>query len=179
MAGWISQRRAFEHFSDHVCMTDHKTIPIELRAAALALVPMVFAAAGAWIDERTHLGFSNWRSACRAAGLSPQSLIAFTFDLLPAALIGALLGMMALQFSAAVFWFRAGGARMTLAAHAGCLLGMTAGLLLCSALPSLSLMWLAEMATTVAASALLCHWPARRACAASVRLPTSAPSSAY
>ncbi len=179
MAAWISRRRAFEYFSDHVCMTNRKTIPIECRAAALALVPMAFAAAGAWIDERTHLGFSNWRSACRAAGLSPQSLIAFTFDLLPAALIGALLGMMALQFSAAVFWFRAGGARMTLAAHAGCLLGMAAGLLLCSALPSLSLMWLAELSISAAVAALLCRLPLRRACAASVRLPTSVSSSAY
>jgi hypothetical protein len=159
-------------------MTNRKIFPIEFRAAALALVPMAFAAAGAWIDERTHLGFSNWRSACRAAGLSPQSLIAFTFELLPAALIGALLGMMALQFSAALFWFRAGGARMTLAAHGGCLLGMTAGLLLCSALP-LSQMWLAEITITVVAATLLCQWPARRACGASVRLPTSTPSSAY
>src|SRR5688572_12952036 len=108
-----------------------KTLPLELRAAALALLPMAFAAAGAWIDERTHLGFSNWRSACRASGLRVESLVAFTLDLLPTALIGALFGSVVLHVITAAMWFRAGGARMTLAAHGGCLLGMTVGLLLC------------------------------------------------
>jgi prolipoprotein diacylglyceryltransferase len=156
-----------------------KTLPLELRAAALALLPMAFAAAGAWIDERTHLGFSNWRSACRASGLRVESLVAFTLDLLPTALIGALFGSVVLHVITAALWFRAGGARMTLAAHGGCLLGMTAGLMLCAVLPSLSLMGLAELSITVVAAALLCRWPARNACAASVRVRTWAHSSPY
>jgi hypothetical protein len=44
------------------------------------------------IDERTHLGFTNWRSACRASGLSIESLTFFTFELLPTAVVGALVG---------------------------------------------------------------------------------------
>ena len=151
----------------------------EVRAAALAMMPMAFAAVGAWLDERTHLGFTNWRSACRAAGFRLESLLVFTVDLLPAALIGALLGGVLLHFSAAVVWFQPGGARITLAAHAACLLGMTSALLLCSVLPSLTLMLLAEVAVTCIAAALLCRWRARPACAASARLPAWVSSNAY
>lgn len=150
------------------------------RAAALALVPMAFAAAGAWVDERSHLGFSSWRSACRAAGFRLESLVVFTLDLLPGALIGGLLGFLLLQFLVALLWFRDGGARMTLAAHGGCLVGMASGLLLCSVIPSLSLMGLTDLSVTAVTAALLCHWPKRRGrIAASVSPLTSAPSNAY
>jgi hypothetical protein len=152
---------------------------LEWRAAALALLPMGFAAAGAWVDERTHLGFTTWRSACRAAGFSLHSLIVFTFDLLPVALSGALLGSIVLQFLVAALWFRPGGARMTLAAHSGCMVGMAAGLLLCPVLPSLSVAGLAETAVTVTVAAWLCRWPARRRGPASVGLLTRAHSNAY
>ena len=33
---------------------------------ALALVPMLLALLGVVIDERSHLGYSTWLSACRA-----------------------------------------------------------------------------------------------------------------
>ena len=67
--------------------------PRHFRAVALALLPMAFAVPGAWIDEQHHLGFSTWRSACRSAGVTLESLVIFTLDLLPAALIGMVLGM--------------------------------------------------------------------------------------
>ena len=40
----------------------------------------------ALFDERRNLGFSNWRSACRAAGLTFTSIAVFTFELLPCAM---------------------------------------------------------------------------------------------
>jgi len=96
---------------------------------------MGFAVVGACIDERSHQGFSAWRSACRAAGIGLESMLIFTIDLLFAASIGLFLGAMAMQFIAALVWHRPGGARTALAAHAGCALGMIAGLALCALLP--------------------------------------------
>jgi hypothetical protein len=153
--------------------------PVAQRAAALAVMPMAFIVVGAWIDERSHLGFTTWRSACRSTGLTLHSLVSFTFDLLPTALVGALLGVMALQFSAAVLWFRVDGPRVTLAAHGGCMLGMVAGLILCLLAPSPLLMLAAELSVAAGAAALFSHWPAKRAAGASVSLPTGRPSNAY
>ena len=69
------------------------------RGGCSALLPMTLALAGACIDERAHLGFSNWRSACRAAGLPLSSLLSFTLELLPTAVLGALVGGIAVQIS--------------------------------------------------------------------------------
>jgi hypothetical protein len=155
-----------------------RNVPLSLRAAALALVPMTCAIAGAWIDERTHLGYSIWRSACRSAGLSVESLISFTFDLLPAALIGALSGALLLQFVAAVTWRRV-GARVALASHAGCAAGMAAGSLLCVVLPSIPLMLATELLVTMAVAAIACNRQGGGECTASVVLPTLRPPHAY
>ena len=129
----------------------------ELRAAAFALLPMAFAAVGAWVDQRSHQGFSAWRSACRAAGIRLESMLVFTIDLLPAASIGLFIGAMTLQFIAAVVWHRPGGARTALAAHAGCALGMLAGLALCALLPSLPLMFGAEVLVAAGSAMILCR----------------------
>jgi hypothetical protein len=102
----------------------------------LALLPMLGAVLGAWLDERHHAGFSQWRSACRAAGLSLNSLAAFTWQLLPGALAGALVGGLALQMLAITWRGDRLSARAGLAAHLGCTLAMPLGILLCAlALP--------------------------------------------
>jgi hypothetical protein len=150
------------------------------RTVVLALLPMAFGALGAWLDERSHLGFSSWRSACRAGGFTLESLVIFTLDLLPTALIGMVLGAVAMQFASAALWFRDGGPRMALAAHAGCAAGMAAGILICTQFTSVPLMLATELAATAAMALLLCAPSARKArCAASVGLPTSRPTSAY
>lgn len=151
-----------------------------VRVVLLALLPMLFGAAGAWLDERSHLGFSNWRSACRAGGFTLESLVIFTLDLLPTALIGMVLGAVAMQFASAAWWFRDGGPRAALAAHGGCALGMAAGLVLCTQFSSVPLMLATELTVTVAVAALLCVPAARKPrCATSVALPTPRATSAY
>jgi hypothetical protein len=112
----------------------------------LAWLPMGLATLGAWLDERRALGFTIWRGACRASGISLASIATFTLELLPTAVIGALLGgvlVLALGQRA--------GARDALAAHAGCVLAMPAGLLLCaSAWP-----WPLTLAAEAALAALV------------------------
>ena len=54
----------------------------------LAWLPMGLGAFGAWLDEQRSLGFTIWRSVCRASGVSPSSIATFTLELLPTAIIG-------------------------------------------------------------------------------------------
>lgn len=114
----------------------------------LAWLPMACAALGACLDERRAMGFTIWRGACRAAGLSLHSVATFTLELLPAGVIGALLGGL---FVLAVGVSRRGTyARGAFAAHAGCIVAMPVGVLLCaSAWP-----WPLTLATEVALTAL-------------------------
>jgi hypothetical protein len=127
----------------------------EWRAAALALVPMALALGGLCLDERAHFGYSNWRSACQAAGFDLAALITFTIDLMPRAALGALLGVMLVQALGAVLWREGGAGRAICAAHAGCVLGMTAMLLLCAWAPSMPLMIAVEVPLAAGAAALL------------------------
>ena len=69
---------------------------------AWSSLPMVLAVTGAWLDEQARLGFSTWQSACRSAGLSPRSVLIFTLELLPTAVIGALLGGLIVQLCGAL-----------------------------------------------------------------------------
>ena len=121
----------------------------------LAWLPMALATLGAWVDERRALGFTIWRDACRVAGISASSIATFTFELLPTAIVGALLG--GLLVLASGWWAHGPRARAALAAHAGCMAAMPVGLLLCaSALP-----WpltLAAEATLAALAAALVWW---------------------
>jgi hypothetical protein len=149
------------------------------QAAMLALVPMALAVAGACVDERTHLGYTLWRAACRASGVTLGSLLVFTVELMPGAVVGALLGGVIVQIAGAVLWLRTSGPRTTLAAHAGCGIGMAGGLLICALLPSLPLMLAAEALLATATTLLLCRWPFGRGARESVKLPTSVSSSAY
>jgi hypothetical protein len=152
-------------------------IPSAMRSSragsALVLLPMALAVLGAAFDERRNLGFSTWRSACRSAGFSIPSLFSFTLELLPSAVMGALLGGAALQIVGIGMRHRKGMAAASLAAHGGCSLGMLAGLPLC-VLP-VPVPWLlgAEILLAALAAGLLHRFLAGRpSCGASGSLRT-------
>jgi len=125
---------------------------METRFLALASLPMMLASFGALLDEHRALGFTIWRSACRASGLSLPSIAAFTLELLPLAVIGALLG--GLIVLAGGFIQGGRNAHGSLAAHVGCAIAMPAGLVLCAA--ALPLPATLVMEVTLAALATLC-----------------------
>jgi hypothetical protein len=110
---------------------------------ALALLPMTAALAGASVDERLRLGVTVWRSACRSSGLAPGSVIAFTLELLPCAVIGALIGGLAV-LAFAVRAASVSSMRRSLAAHLGCAVTMPVGVLLCAIALPLPLMLAAD-----------------------------------
>lgn len=119
----------------------------------LAGLPMVLATVGAWLDERRALGYTIWRSACRAAGISLPSLVNFTLELLPSAVIGALLGGL-LVLTVGLREHRRLG-RGALAAHVGCAVAMPAGLLLCASAWPVPLTLAAELALTALVAAVV------------------------
>jgi hypothetical protein len=122
------------------------------RLAGLAGISPACAVLGGLVDEHTHLGFTNWQSACRASGLSVRSVTYFTFELLPSAVLGALLGGLLVLLLAFVSRHRAQNARRCLAAHAGCALAMPLGLVLCAMALPVPLMLVAEVALAVTAA---------------------------
>ena len=119
------------------------------------MVPMALAIAGAFVDEQLHQGYSTWRSACLAAGVSFASLIVFTVQLIPTAVVGALAGGLAVQALGLWQRRRPGAACESLAAHGGCIAGMAAGLVLCASAVPLPWMLAAEVALTAAGAWLL------------------------
>ena len=94
------------------------------------LTPLV-GALGAVADERLHRGFSIWMSLCRAGRLGPIDALVLQARLMPLALgamlLFALLGTLAVVSQR----MRRDGARVMLAGHAGCLLAVVAGGMLC------------------------------------------------
>jgi hypothetical protein len=129
------------------------------RLAGLAAIAPASAMLGGLIDERHHLGFTNWRSACRATGISLPSLFHFTLELLPNAVIGALSGALLVQVLAFSLRRQPGSADTCLAAHLGCAVAMPIGLLLCALALPLPLMLVAEVALAViAATGILALW---------------------
>jgi hypothetical protein len=136
-------------------------IPRLARLAAFASIVPVFALAGGCIDERRHLGFTTWRSACRASGLSIGPLLDFTLQLLPTAVIGALCGGLLMQLLALRRRHRIHQAREILATHAGCALTMPVGLVLCALAWPLPLMLFADVALAMA-GAWLVLWSLHR-----------------
>lgn len=123
--------------------------------ALLAIVPLMFALLGAWWDEHVHLGFTMWLSACRGAGVRLASVIDFTLQLLPFAVLGALAGGLLLLVVAFAVRHRTGEvAHCILPAHAGCALAMVPGLLLCASGVAWPLALVGELA--LAAAAALC-----------------------
>lgn len=101
-----------------------------LRAVLLAMVPMSLSLAGGAIDESARLGFSSWRAACREAGPTLSSLLTFTVQLLPTAVAGLLAGGLIVLLAGAMRRHPHDRAA-ALAAHGGCIAGMTAGIPLC------------------------------------------------
>jgi hypothetical protein len=117
----------------------------------LACVPMSLALLGGWLDERRALGFTVWRSACRAAGLSPSSIATFTLELIPTAVIGALLGCFIVLLAG--LRRQPASAHGAVAAHAGCVVAMPVGLILCASALPWPLTLLAEGALAALAAA--------------------------
>jgi hypothetical protein len=135
-------------------------MPIESRRSraalpVLAALPMLGAAFGAWLDERRAVGFSTWRSACRAAGLDFASLVDFTWQLLPLTLAGLAFGGAAVLAIAIARRHELHDARTCLAAHAGCALTLPLALLICASTLPWGWMLLADLAITTAAAWLL------------------------
>lgn len=125
------------------------------RLAGLAAISPASAVIGGLIDERVHLGFTNWRSACRSSGISFTSLFNFTLELLPTAVIGALLGGLLVQLLAFAMRHHPRRAESCLVAHLGCAIAMPLGLLLCALALPVPLMLIAEIALAAAAASLL------------------------
>jgi hypothetical protein len=121
-------------------------MPAALRG--MAVLPMLFAVFGGLIDERARLGFSQWRSACRASGLTLASILRFTLELLPTAVLGALLGGVVV-LGAGILLRHRGCAAGALRAHAACAIGMAVGLLLCVLPLPVPLLLAAELALTL------------------------------
>jgi hypothetical protein len=122
-------------------------------AALFAALPMLGATIGATFDERRQLGFTVWRSACRTAGLQLSTLVEFTLQLLPMAVIGLLLGGLAVLAAGALFRGRFTPA--SLAAHAGCAVTLPAALILCAFLPPVLMLAADAVLATLAAVIML------------------------
>lgn len=88
-------------------------------------------ALGAVADERLHRGFSAWLTLCHQGRLGPLQAVMLQAELMPFAL-GAML-LFALLGTLAVWsrHMRTRAARIMLAAHAGCIVAVFAGALLC------------------------------------------------
>jgi hypothetical protein len=128
----------------------------------LAAIPSLGAFAGGWLDERAHLGFTNWRSACRASGLSPRSLLHFTQELLPTAIAGVLLGGLVLLCLGIALRPRRDLSQACTAAHLGCALAMPLGAILCTLSLPVGAMLAADVALAAVVAALALRWFAPR-----------------
>ncbi len=114
---------------------------------------MAAALVGGFVDERLRLGVTVWRSACRSSGMAVGSVIAFTLELLPCAVIGALVGgivVLALAMRAASL----SSMQRSLAAHLGCAVTMPVGVLLCAIALPLPLMLAADAMLAGSAAAV-------------------------
>lgn len=121
----------------------------------LAAIPSIGAFAGGWLDERSHLGFTTWRTACRATGLAPASLLHFTLELLPTMIVGTLIGGLVLVGFGLVRRRRRHVAHACAAAHIGCALVMPLAFVLCAfALPT-GAMFAMDVALAACAAALV------------------------
>jgi hypothetical protein len=125
------------------------------RVTLLALLPTSLAAAGAVIDESRSLGVTTWRTACRAAGLSLNSVAAFTWQLLPNMIAGALLGALLLLSLGGLLRHRREQVRECTAAHLGCFLAMPLALLGCALALPLAMMPLVDLLLAAIAATLV------------------------
>jgi hypothetical protein len=140
-------------------------VELRIRLMTFAALPLAGAIAGALHDERAHLGFTNWRSACRAAGLSVHSLLYFTQALLPTAIAGALAGGLVVLLMGFLFRQNRDAAHSCVAAHVGCAITMPLGLVLCTLAWPLAVMLVADMALAVAGAWLVLRFLRKRTAA--------------
>jgi hypothetical protein len=133
-----------------------------VRPILLSLLPSLGTFAGALIDQRHHLGFTNWRAACRSTGFSPRSILEFTFELLPTAIVGMLLGALLVVIWGMALRCRVGAPQASFAAHLGCLAAMPLMLPLCAlALPP-AVTLVTDAALGALAAMLALHLMSRR-----------------
>ena len=152
---------------------------VGLRAMSLAMVPMALGLVGAVFDERMHQGFTIWRAACRAAGFSLTSLVGFTVQLMPTAVLAALAGGLAIQAIGVLQRHQRAAVAASTAAHGGCALGMSAGLFLCTLSLPMPVLLVAEVfLTALGAWLLVALLERRRRGAAASRSPASGLASA-
>lgn len=116
------------------------------RIVLFAAIPSLCAAVGGAVDEYRLLGFSAWRTACRAAGFSLPSMLSFAWQLLPNAILGALAGGLALLVTGFLLRHERAVARDCAASHLGCLFAMPAGLVICTLALPVGVMLVAELA---------------------------------
>jgi hypothetical protein len=128
----------------------------------LCLLPTLGGVVGALIDERRHLGFTNWRAACRAAGPSLQSFIVFTRELLPSAIVAMLAGAFLVVLIGIVARRADGAARTCFAAHLGCFLSLPLMLATCMIAPAPAVMLFADVAFAALAAILVLRVISRR-----------------
>lgn len=128
------------------------------RLAGLAAIAPACAVLGGLIDERVHLGFTNWRSACRASGISVSSLFHFTLQLLPTAVVGALLGTLLLQLLAFQARRQPDRRDECMAAHFGCAIAMPLGLLVCALAMPVAWMLVVEVAMAGGVAYCVLKW---------------------
>ncbi len=129
---------------------------------ALCLLPTLGGGVGALIDEWRHLGFTNWRAACRAAGPSLQSFIVFTRELLPSAIVAMLAGALLVVLLGIAARRTDGAARTCFAAHLGCVLSLPLMLVTCMIAPAPAVMLFADAAFAALAAILVLRVMSRR-----------------
>jgi hypothetical protein len=132
----------------------------------LGVLPLAGTTVGAFVDESRHLGLSNWRSACRAAGFSLRPVWTFTLELLPTAVAGFLAGGLALLVLGIVLRRHGDDARRCFAAHAGCAITMPIGMALCALALPLQSMLLADVVLALAGAWAVYWMVSRRGTAA-------------
>jgi hypothetical protein len=137
-----------------------------LKLLLLGALPLASTSVGAFIDERGHLGFTNWRSACRAAGFSPGAVMNFSLELLPTAIVGLLAGGLALLAIGIALRRHDEEARLCFAAHAGCAATMPVGMAFCALALPLYSMVLADVLLALAGATVVYSLVARRTAAA-------------
>lgn len=139
----------------------NRSVPFS--AAVLAVLPTLGLLGGALLDERRNLGFTNWAAACRADGATLQSILVFTRELLPSAIVGLLVGGLLILLAAIITRHNSQSTRSCLAAHLGCVAAMPLMLPVCvlALPPAVTLLADALLAVlaTVFALRLISHRP--------------------
>ncbi len=117
---------------------------------------------GALFDELRFLGFTNWRTACLAEGPSLQTLLVFTRELLPSAIVGMLTGAFLVVLIGVAARRADSAAHSCLAAHLGCFVSMPLMLAVCAFAPSAAVMLVTDVMLAALAAMLILRVVSRR-----------------